>query len=185
MSAGWPTHSNEKSTPFGQISLTASIASTCDGVDEVGGPELLGQRFLLRVGVDRDDRQRVGQRGTLDDVEADAADADHRDALAVGDLGPVEHGADAGDDATAEQRGDLEGHVLVDRHGLAGLHDGLLGERADVGELEHLAIALAERRRHLADRLAAVRGLAALARRARTAVAERRDHHVVADLHAR
>jgi hypothetical protein len=62
MRAGCPTHSNDTSTPFGQISLTASAVSTSGPRDEVGGAELAGERLLLRVGVDGDDRQRVGQR---------------------------------------------------------------------------------------------------------------------------
>ena len=63
------------------------------GGDEVGRAELPGERLLGRVGVDRDDRQRVGQRQALDHVEADAADADDHGRLAVGHLGPVEHRA--------------------------------------------------------------------------------------------
>jgi hypothetical protein len=155
------------------------------GIEEVGGPELAGQRLLGRVGVDGDDRQRVGQRERLDDVEADAADADDHRALAVADLGPVEHRAHPGDDAAAEQRRHLEGHIVGDLDRLAGLDLRDLGEHAEVGELEGLAPVEQERSRQPAHRGAAVRRLAGIAGRARPAVAERREDHVIADRHAR
>ena len=47
------------------------------GVDAVGGAELLGEIKLVVEDVDGDDAAGAGDAGALDDVEADAAAADH------------------------------------------------------------------------------------------------------------
>ena len=123
------------------------------------------------------------RREALDDVEADAADADHHGRLAVGRLRPVEHRADAGEHAAADEAGRRERHVGIDHDRLGLGDDGVLGEHPGVGELERLVAADRERRPHLAERLAAVGRLAAVARGALAAVAERGEHDVVAHLH--
>ena len=54
-------------------------------------PKRAGQLLLLREGVDGDDATGVADAGGLDDVEADAADAEHGHVLARLHVGPVEH----------------------------------------------------------------------------------------------
>ena len=77
-------------------------------VDGVGGAELQAGLAAAGGGVDGDDRGRPGDAGALDDRLADAAAADHGDARAGRDAGGVEHGAEPGGDAAAEQ-----GELLV------------------------------------------------------------------------
>ena len=138
--AGWPTHSNAKSTPFGQISFTASTVSTSGpaAMKWVAPNWRAAASFAGLVST-----AMIGSASlraqALDDVEADAADADHHGGLAVGRLGPVEHRADAGEHRAADEAGRGERHVRVDHDGLRLLHDGVLGEHAGVGELERLA----------------------------------------------
>ena len=71
-------------------------------------PNLRAAGFLGGVGVDGDDAAGGGDAGGLHDRQADAADADDGDGLARPDLGPVEHGAGAGDDGAADEAGGLE-----------------------------------------------------------------------------
>ena len=61
--------------------------------------------------VDGDDLLAARNHGALDDVQADAAGADHGDARARRHLTGVGHRADAGDDRAAERRQRLERHV--------------------------------------------------------------------------
>ncbi|MEZ5178713.1 MAG: hypothetical protein R2746_10660 [Acidimicrobiales bacterium] len=153
------------------------------GGDEVSGAELARRRLLRRVGVDGDDRPAARQRQALEHVEADAADADDQGRLADARLGPVEHGAGAGEHGAADERGRRQRHLGIDDHRLGLVDDRVLGEHAGVGELERLLAAHGERARQLAGRVAAVGGLAAVARVALAAVAQGGEHHVVAHLH--
>ena len=72
------------------------------GVDEVGHAEPAAPLLARRVDVDADDHVRADQLGALDDVEADAAQAEDDDVGARLDLGGVDHRADAGGDAAAD-----------------------------------------------------------------------------------
>src|SRR6185503_18078012 len=71
-------------------------------VHEVGHAQLLGQRPPPRVDVDADDLVGPGQARPLDDVEADAPEAEHDDVGAGLDLGGVDDRADARGDAAAD-----------------------------------------------------------------------------------
>ncbi len=148
--------------------------------EEVRGAELPGHRLLAGVGVDRDDRQRAGDARALDHVEPDAAGADHDDALAAVDLGPVQYGSDPGQHPAADQGGRGQGQVGGDLHRLHGLDQGPFGEGRVGRELvERLPTARERLPRH-PDRLAAHRGPAPVALRARAAAGQRGQGHVVA-----
>ena len=187
MRAGWPTHSNAKSTPFGQISLTASTVSTSGPAamkwvapNWRAAASFAGLVSTAMIGSASDEGQ------ALDDVEADAADADHHGGLAVGRLGPVEHRADAGEDPAADEAGRRERHVAGRSRRPGVSFTTVCSENTPaLANWNALLAADGERRLHLAEGLAAVRGLAAVAGRARAAVAERGEHDVVAHLHLR
>ena len=116
-------------------------------VDDVGRAERQREVALRRDAVDRDDATRADDRGGLDRVEPDAAAADHRDDLAGADLRGVHHRADTGRDAATDERGLVERHVGPDLHEHVLVHEQLLGEARQVGELEHRLIAAAQARR--------------------------------------
>ena len=156
-------------------------------VDEVRGAEGTREVELGRVDVDRDDPAGLRHHGPLDHGQADAAQAEDRDRGAGLNLGGVQHRADAGRDAAAQQAD------LVERRGLVHLRGGDLGDHRVLGEgrgahvvvqrpaasgepgaaVRHHALALGA-----ADRLAEIR----LARRAELALAAfrrvERDHVV-------
>ena len=75
------------------------------------------QRLLAPLGaeIDGDDRVRARQHEAEDDRLADAAAADDDRALPRPHARGVEHRADAGGHAAADQRGDLRRHARVDR----------------------------------------------------------------------
>ena len=157
-------------------------------VDGVGGAELAGQLELRLEHVDGDDLAGAGDGGALDAVEADAAAPDHGDGGAGLDLGGVEHRADAGGDAAADQRGPVERHVLADLHEAVLVDEHLLGERAHVEQRVGLLAGVGE------PRLGARRpphGVLALAQRqvaGEAGLAVAAEHrqagdHVVAGLH--
>ena len=94
----------------------------------MGHAELLGQRLAVRVEVDADDHVGPGEPRTLDDVEADAAQAEHDDVVAGLDLGGVDDRTDAGGDAAADVAD------LVERGVLADLGQRDLGHHGELGE---------------------------------------------------
>ena len=110
------------------IAATGSVCGTVDGVRRA---ELLGPLELAVVEVDGDDRGRAGELGAGDRGVADAAAAEHGDAVAALHLTGEHRRADAGHHAAAEQAGDLRLGGRVDRRALAGGDERLLGERAD------------------------------------------------------
>ena len=75
-------------------------------------PNWRRQLELVRVDVDRDDALGLGHDGALDHATADAAEAEDRHGGAGFDLGGVEHRADAGGDAAAEQADLVQRRVL-------------------------------------------------------------------------
>ena len=104
-------------------------------------------------------------------------------------LGGVQHRADAGRDAAADERGLVERHVGPDLHEHVLVHEQLLGEARQVGELEERLIAAPQPRR--AGGIGGEPDLVAQVRPTRQAVAARaaeaadaRDH-VIAGLHVR
>ena len=98
------------------------------GVEEVGHAELAAPFLAAGIDVDADDPVRADQLRALDDVEADAAEAEHDDIGARLDLGGVDHRADAGGDAAADVAAGLERRVLAD------LRDRDLGQHGEVRE---------------------------------------------------
>src|SRR5579885_3895779 len=66
------------------------------GIDEVGHPELLGDRLARRIEVDADDHARPRHPRPLHDVEPDSAQAEHHHAAADLHFGGVNHRADSG-----------------------------------------------------------------------------------------
>src|SRR5882672_4914804 len=90
------------------------IATDLLRVDEVRHAEFLAERLALRVEVDADDPVRARHPRALDDVQADAAQAEHDDVRAGLDLGSVDHRADAGGHAAADVAHLVEGRVLAD-----------------------------------------------------------------------
>ena len=55
--------------------------------------------------------------------------------------------ADAGGDATADERGAIQGHVFADLHQRVFMHQHLLRERTQVGELAQAAVVVMQARR--------------------------------------
>ena len=90
--------------------------------------EFLGERAAAGVEVDADDHVGADQSAALDDVEPDAAEAEHDDLGAGLDLGGVDHRADAGGDAAADVAD------LVERRVLADLGDRDLRQHREIGE---------------------------------------------------
>jgi hypothetical protein len=101
----------------------------------LGGAQPQGALQLAGVAVDRDHAGRPGQPGTRDRLQADAAAADHGDALAGPYARHVAHRAQAGDDAAADQRRLPQGQPgrELDRGG--GGDDAALGEAGDAQEV--------------------------------------------------
>ncbi len=91
-------------------------------------PEPFDGRALLLARVDGHDLGRPGDARALNRRDADSAAADHSHARSGHHACGVEHRADAGGHAAADQCGDVEGHVIGDRDGALPRHDKLLGE---------------------------------------------------------
>src|SRR6266545_5108145 len=84
------------------------------GIHRVGCAELTRLRELLLEDVDGDDHAGSGDARALDNRETDAAGAVHRHGRARLDAGRVEHRADSGRHAAADQRPPIERHVVAD-----------------------------------------------------------------------
>src|SRR5690348_11119264 len=165
------------------------------GGERVGGAEFHRLLALVLQRVDGDNVLRAGVAGTLDRVDADAADAEDRHRVAGSDVRGVHGRAPAGRHAAADQHGLLQRQVVVDLDD-RGLADGaVLAEGPDHAHgaviaagachREPLAgqVALEDRGAHVADGLAAGGAVAADA-----AVRDERADDVVAGLdpgHAR
>ncbi|HVM52795.1 MAG TPA: alcohol dehydrogenase catalytic domain-containing protein, partial [Acidimicrobiales bacterium] len=85
-----------------------------------------------------------GDGRALDGREADATATDDGHGLAGPHAGGVEHGAEAGRHAAADERGAIEGHVVADLHDGTLVHEHLLGEGGQVEELEDRRTVLRE-----------------------------------------
>src|SRR5690606_35691963 len=125
-------------------------------VDEVGHAELAAQGFALRIEVDADDAAGSRHARPLDDVQSDAAEAEHRHGGTILDLGLEDHRTNASSHATADVADLVEGSVLthlgerdlrkyrVVREGGAAhvVQDGLAVQREAAGAIGHQALAL-------------------------------------------
>ncbi|MNM95684.1 hypothetical protein D3C81_1081390 [compost metagenome] len=155
-------------------------------LDQVRGAELPRQFQLAVEHVDGDDPPGPGQRRAVDRRQADAAAADHGNRLAGRHLGGIDHRAGAGGDGAADQRGAVQWHVAPDCHAGVFVHEHLLGEGRQVGELRHRLV-LVRQTRLIALGPAGVGGLAqrqvpGQAVLAVPAVDRQAGHHVVARL---
>src|SRR5205085_9051911 len=78
------------------------VAADLVRIDEVRHAEAFAPGLLRRIGVDADDHVGAGEPQPLNDVQPDAAEAEH-DALGANfDFRGVEHGTDASGDAAAD-----------------------------------------------------------------------------------
>ena len=126
-----PMHSKEKSAPppvRSTIACTTLSRPTSSGLTKSVMPNFSRHLGLGRVEVDADDLVGADHARALDHVEADAAEAEHRDVGAGPDLGGVDHRADAGGDAAADVADLVEGRVLAD------LGERDLRQHGEVGE---------------------------------------------------
>src|SRR3569623_658840 len=99
------------------------VAVDLPRIDDVGHAEAAAPRLARRVDVDANDHRRAHHLGALDDVEADAAQAEHYDIGAGLDLGGVDDRAYAGGHPAADVAGLVEGGVGADlRHRDLGQH---------------------------------------------------------------
>ncbi len=93
--------------------------------------ELLGERLAPGIDVDADDLVGAHQLRALDDVQADAAEAEYDDVRTRLDPGGVDDRAHAGGHAAADVAHLVEGRVLADlRHGDFGQHGEVRERRA-------------------------------------------------------
>ena len=104
-------------------------------LDGLGGAELPGHLELGVERVDGHDLTGPGDAGTLDDVEPDAAAADHGDRVAFANRGGVRCRTHAGEHTATDQGRDLERHGLVDLHHADLGDDRFVAERAEHGHL--------------------------------------------------
>ena len=112
------------------------------GVDEVGHPELRGERTLGGDRVDTDDPRCSGQPSALHHVDADPTKAEDDHAVAGSDV--LQRRADAGRHGAAEQTHGLQRRILPDpRQGDLG-DDRVTGERRGAHEVVDLLVAEVE-----------------------------------------
>src|SRR5438094_1416336 len=107
-------------------------------IDEMRDAEFLGERLARRVGVHADDHVGAGHARALDDVQPDAAQAEHHDVRARLDLGGVDHRADAGGHAAADVAHLVERRVLADLRQRDFGHHGVVGESRSAHVVEEL-----------------------------------------------
>jgi hypothetical protein len=143
-------------------------------IDEVRHAEVLGHLALGRIDVDADDAIGADQLRALDDIEADAAEAEDDDVGARLHLSGVDHRADTGRHAAADVADLVERGVLADLRERDLGHDGevrerrathvvvqlLAAQREAAGAVRHQALALRRADRGAQVRLAAEAGLA-------------------------
>ena len=90
------------------------IAFDLRWIDEMGHAEAVAPFLLGFVQIDADDHAGADQSQALDDIEADAAEAEDDAIAARFHLGGVDDRADAGGDAAADIADLVEGRVLAD-----------------------------------------------------------------------
>src|ERR1700733_10635637 len=125
-------------------------------IHEVRQAELFGERLALGIQIDADDLIGTHHLGALDNIEADAAQAEYHDIGTRFDLGGVDHGADPGRHPTADVADLVEWRVLADlgnrdlrQHGKIGKGRAthivvhlLAANREATGTVRHHALAL-------------------------------------------
>src|SRR5687767_1897420 len=83
-------------------------------IDEMRQPEFFSQFSSFIIRIYADDHVRAGHPGALNDIQADAAEAEHRHVRAGLHLRRVDDGADAGGDAAADVAHLVERRVVTD-----------------------------------------------------------------------
>ena len=124
----------------------------------MGHAELLGHGLALRVDVDADDLVGARHARALDDVQADAAEAEHDDVRARLDLRGVDDRADAGGHAAADVAHLLERRVLADFRQRDLRQHGVVGERAAAHVVVHFLVADGEAAGAVGHHALALRG---------------------------
>jgi hypothetical protein len=120
--------------------------------------ELLGHGFALRVHVDADDLVGARHACALDDIEADAAEAEHDHIRAGLHFRGVDDRADAGGDAATDVADLLERRVLADlRQRDLGQHR-VVRERAAAHVVVHFLVADGEAAGAIGHHTLALRG---------------------------
>ena len=136
-----PIASNEYGTPPPVISFTISTGSAFEALIVSVAPICFATSSFDGHGVDRDDARGTRHRRAVHRGQPDAAAADHRDGGARFHLGGMEHRADTGHHAAADQRAAIQRHVVAHLHHRMFVHQHLLGERGQVHRLvQHLAL---------------------------------------------
>ena len=121
-------------------------------------PNFSAMRLALRVDVDADDLVGARHARALDDVEADAAEAEHHDIRARLDLRGVDDRADAGGDAAADVADLLERRVLADLRERDLRQHGVVRERGAAHVVVHLLVADGEAAGAVGHHALALRG---------------------------
>ena len=192
--AAEPTTSKAWSTPPPLIARISAAASPALASTVCGGAAARARARASRRAVDGDDLRRAGEPRGRDHLQADAAAADHAHALADPHPGGVAHGAEAGHDAAAQQRGLPQRDLARDRDHAAGRDDGVLGEAGDAraragGPCRRRCAAASSRpaacRRTTGAGRLAQRPPAGSAGAALSARGHEAEHDVVADAHVR
>ena len=89
------------------------VATDVIRVDEMGHAEFLRHFDLAGVQVHADDLVRANHAGALNDIEADAAEAEHHDIRARPDFCGIDDRTEASGDAAADVADLVEGRVLA------------------------------------------------------------------------
>src|SRR5215475_10800285 len=117
------------------------VAADLLRIDEMRHAEAAAPFLLAIIDIDADDLVGANHLGALDDVEPDAAKAEHDDVRARRDFRGVDHGADARRDAAADVAALVERSVLANlRHRDFGQHGVVRKGRAAHVVIDRLAL---------------------------------------------
>ncbi len=109
----------------GQLAHACADISGCR-VDEVGRAETFGRLELVIADIDRDDLRRAECFRNLNDVDADTAGGDYRDAFTAAQFGAMPDGAIRGEDGAAEYRRLFERQAVDQRKDVGCRYYGVL-----------------------------------------------------------
>ena len=130
-----PIASKAWSTPPGDEREDRLDGAAVRRVDGVRGAAAERELELARVAVDGDHARRPGERRGGDDLQADAAAAEHADGVPGADPRGVRHGADAGHHRAADERRLPQRQAVRERDGARLRDHAALGEAGDEVEV--------------------------------------------------